>query len=765
VAAGLTQEDLAERAGISRRGISDLERGARDRPWRETVQLLTAALGLTGEARSQFEAGARPARVLASVSVEAGSRADAATSRHNLPVQVTSFIGRQRELAQAREILSQTRLLTLTGTGGCGKTRLALKLGEQMVDEYPDGVWLVELAPLTDPSLIPQVIASAIAVRETAGRDLTSVVVAALRARRLLLILDNCEHLIDQCAKFADTVLRRCPQIHVLATSREALGIGGEVSWPVPSLAVPEADAIPSPAELSLNEAVGLFAERARLVRHGFTVTNQNAAPIVQICQQLDGIPLALELAAARLKGLSAERLASRLDQRFQLLTGGSRAAMPRQQTLAATIDWSYELLSEPERRLFQRLGVFVGGFNLDSAEAVGGGAEVLYLLLRLVEKSLVLVEPGEDGADRYRLLETLRQYALEKLAASGEAEAVHRRHQAHYFAQAEAAGREFWGSRMATWYSWLQRDLNNVRAALRWATDPGEVDRALRVCGALTSILYYQGHPSETRRWVDELLARSPPGSATVGRGRALISLGSLAWNQLDLDQADTFLDEALTILRQRDDHEGIAEALGWKAYVAIDRESYLVARALAEEAVTVLPPQHYSAFPIFHILGNAYFYLGDYPRARAAFEQDVSRRDSVEQWSNAANFYWLGNVATATGNYGEARRHYAESMRWRLQVDRKIGVAFTLSGLAGLAAAQGHLARSVRISSAAARLCELSGVPPQRTQQGYIRGKLPEIRETLGAVPYDAAWAEGRGMTLEQAVDYALRDGGPEG
>jgi tetratricopeptide (TPR) repeat protein len=299
---------------------------------------------------------------------------------------------------------------------------------------------------------------------------------------------------------------------------------------------------------------------------------------------------------------------------------------------------------------------------------------------------------------------------------------------------------------------------LNNVRAALRWATDTGEVDQALQLCGALCDILYYQGNPSESRRWVDELLARSTPGSPTVGRGRALVSLGTLAWNQLDLDQADTLLDEALAILRQCDDLAGIADALTTKAAIAIDRGAHAVARELAEEAIAVQRPLPGSSKTTRQFLAQAFFYLGDYPRARAAIEEDIARRGSVEDTSQASNFDWLGHIATATGDYPEARRLYADSLSRRLKIDRKLGVAFTLSGLAGLAAAQGQLARSVHLSGAAARLCELSGVPAHRTQQGYIRGKLPEIRETIGAASYDAAWSQGQTMTLEQTVAYAL-------
>jgi predicted ATPase len=705
---------------------------------------------------------------------------------HNLPIPLTSFIGRERELVEVKSRLEaglpEARLLTLTGTGGCGKTRLALQVARDLVESYPDGVWLVELAPLSDPALVAQTVASTLDVHAEASRPILTALVDALRSRRLLLILDNCEHLIDPCARLADALLRSCPDVQILATSRESLGIDGEVSWRIPSLEIPTADAELPVDELVQNECVRLFAERARTALPGFSVTSQNASAVVQICRRLDGIPLALELAAARLKGLSVEQLASRLDQRFRLLTGGSRAALPRQQTLAALVSWSYDLLTDQERILFNRLAVFVGGWTLEAAEVVCGdeGVEagrpsaasaspepltsipsddVLDLLLRLVDKSLVVAEPGDEGADRYRLLETLRQYALEHLAASGEGEVIRARHAGHYLQLAEEGARELWGPQLPFWWARLQLELNNVRAALRWAIDPGDVEHALRLCGALGGFLQRRAQPGESRRWLAELLAAPAAAQPTAGRGRALLSAGVLAWDQLELEQADALLDEALSILRARADQNGIVQALWLKARVAIARGAFAGGRALAEEALAIGQATGDAELGLpLHVLGQAYFYLGDYPAARACFEQDIAARGSAEQPFQAPSLNWLGNIATACGDYATAGVRYAESMRLRLTIDRKIGVAFTLSGLAGLATAQGQLRRSVRISGAASRLCELSGVPSHRTQEGYIRGRLPGIREALGAAAYDAAWAEGRAMTLAQAVAYGL-------
>jgi non-specific serine/threonine protein kinase len=701
----------------------------------------------------------------------------APASRHNLPVPLTSFVGREREIAEISVLLgagpTETRLLTLTGTGGCGKTRLALQVARGRIDAYADGVWLVELAAIADPALVAPTVASVLDVHSAAQQPIQTALIAALRPRRLLLILDNCEHLIDPCAQLADAILRSCPDVQILATSREALGIAGEISRRVPSLAIPPLDLSASFDELAQNECARLFAERARAVSPGFVLTTQNAGAVSQICQRLDGIPLALELAAARLKGLSVEQLAARLDQRFRLLTGGSRAALPRQQTLAAMVGWSYDLLSDPERVLFNRLSVFVGGWTLEAAEAVCGDeeisdpgpgagtprADVLDLLLRLVEKSLVIAEPDVDGEDRYKLLETLRQYGLEKLAASGESEAARERHATFYMAFCEQVSSEFFGPRLDYWYTRLRPELDNVRAAIRWEIDTGEVERALRLCGALGAVFYSLGFPSEMGRWFDELLATPSAKSPTVGRGRALASAAYLAFNQLDLDRADRLGDQALATSRAVGDRSGAARSLALKAIAAIERGNYGVAQdlalaSLAEEPLIGKFTVNDAPYTALAALEQACFYLGDYQKAQEYLNLDLSSRD----WVGWGDIDWRGHLAVATGDYSAARSYYAETMRGRLSVDRKVGVAFTLSGIAGLAAAQGQLDRAVRISGAAARLCELSGVPPQRTQEGYIRGKLPQMRETLGAAVYDAAWEDGQAMTQEQAVAYAL-------
>src|SRR5829696_2051909 len=361
---------------------------------------------------------------------------------HNLRLELSSFVGREKELAEVKRLLADTRLLTLTGSGGCGKTRLALAAATDLLEEFEEGVWLVELAPLADPSLVAQAVGSTLGVREQPGRWPTQTLSNYLGSKKVLLVLDNCEHLVEACAELAEALLRFCPELRVLATSREALGITGEVAWPVPSLSLPDLRRLPDIESLPEYESARLFVERAVAVRPDFVLTEQNAAVVAQVCYRLDGIPLAIELAAARTKVLAVEEVADRLDDCFRVLSAGGRTARPRHKTLHSTMDWSHELLSDEERTLFRRLSVFSGGFSLEAAESVCAGEDVerngvLELLSHLVDKSLVVARE-EGGETRYRLLETVRQYGSERLSESDEAAEFRERHVGYYLALAE---------------------------------------------------------------------------------------------------------------------------------------------------------------------------------------------------------------------------------------------------------------------------------------------------------------------------------------
>jgi predicted ATPase/class 3 adenylate cyclase len=433
---------------------------------------------------------------------------------NNLPAQLTSFIGRETELADLRTLLASNRLLTLTGPGGTGKTRLALQLASEVLDTFAAGAWLIELASVFDPDLVPQTVVATLGVHEQPGRTILDALSDYLRTKSMLLILDNCEHIIGSCARLADVLLRAAPGLRILATSRESLGITGETAFRVPPLTVPDPRERADLDRLAENACVRLFVDRALAADPRFQLTETNAAAVSEICLRLDGIPLAIELAAARIKVIPPEQIATRLDDRFRLLTGGSRAALERHQTLAALIDWSHDLLSEPERVLLRRLSVFAGGWSLDAAQAVCNGvlAEgTLETIARLADKSMVVVErPLETAEGRYRLLETIRQYARDKLLASAESEQVRDRHLEYFLHFAEAIEPKLRGAEQLVWLSRVETEHDNLRTALAWSLESGKSGSALRLAGALSYFWELRGYLAEGQKWLQEALSSS---------------------------------------------------------------------------------------------------------------------------------------------------------------------------------------------------------------------------------------------------------------
>ena len=532
----LTQEQLAERAGLSERGIQDLERGLVT-PRRDTVERLVFALELLGEPRAAFDAAVQSAPRAREVP---GRGRQTTAARTNLPRQMTSFVGREQALADIHDLLAVNRLLTLTGAGGVGKTRLALEVAATATERFRDGVWLVELAPIADPGHVAQTVAEALDIKERPGRHVNEALVAALESRELLLVLDNCEHLVAACAELAERLLRVCPNLRILTTSREALGASGEVRWLVPSLALPSLGsgrAVTSPGDaterLVTAEAVRLFVERARAAHSSFRVTDREAEAIAEVCRTVDGIPLAIELAAAWVRVLPVEQIAARLTHGSDLLISHARTVVPRQRTLRATIQWSYDLLEHPERELFEELCVFRGGWTLDAAEAVSGAPDTLARLARLVDQSLVLAEPDDSGGIRYRVLEPVRQFAEEGLETRRAAKRARDRHARYFLGLAEHAQVALWGvNQRGSWIPRLAREHDNMRAALRWLIDTGDAERAQLMgaypCAALDVHLPRARSASVAVRtaghafWCDRDTpdASSPPGRRT-GRGR----------------------------------------------------------------------------------------------------------------------------------------------------------------------------------------------------------------------------------------------------
>jgi predicted ATPase/class 3 adenylate cyclase/Tfp pilus assembly protein PilF len=679
---------------------------------------------------------------------------------HNLPVQVTRFIGREKEMAEVKDLLSATRLLTLTGAGGIGKTRLALQIAAELLEGYEDGVWLADLASLSDPALVLPTVAAALGVREEPGRPLAHTVVDYLKPRRLLLLLDNCEHLLPACAALAEAILRGCPDVQVLATSREGLNIAGERIYRLPSLALPvegcwlrvEGGSLTStlnqqPSTLLESEAVRLFVDRAAAAVPTFAVTNHNAPAVAQVCYRLDGIPLALELAAARLKTLSVEAIAERLDDRFRLLTGGSRTALPRQQTLRALIDWSYDLLSEPERMLLRRLSVFAGGWTLEAAEAVGssqwsvvsegsqetegrrqeaGGREaaegqgeggfpnpqldVLDLLAALESKSLVVYEERE-GEGRYRLLETVRQYCWARLVAAGEVALVRDRHRDYFVELAERAETELQGPHQRVWLERLEAEHDNLRAAREWCLsdkDEGGPPRGhpkdesdplhpssfilppfvLRLVRALERFWIMRGTLSEGREWLRELLERGSTPAAV--RAEACVEAGQFAHYQGDLAAAQALYEEGVTLFRQLDDKPRLAWALNGLGEVTNSRGDHAAARPLYEEGLALFREVGNDggiASALYRLAGLARE-EGDPARARALYEESIALfRRSEDQRSLAPALASLGAVAREQGDDARARALWEESLAFFRQQGDPWALARWLEHLGRLA------------------------------------------------------------------------------
>lgn len=480
--------------------------------------------------------------------------------QHNLPVQSNRFIGRNREIGDVERLADQARMITLTGSGGVGKTRLALQAAQLALGKFPDGIWYVELAPLSDPALLPEAAAVALGVREKPNASFSEAIVEYLRTKELLLILDNCEHLIEASSRLCDSILRGTPKVKLLTTSREPLGIPGEITYRVPSLAVPETNQPSDPEKLAQVEAVQLFVERARAAQPAFALTNANAQDVAQICRKLDGIPLAIELAAARVKVFNPGQIAARLDDRFRLLTGGSRLALPRQQTLRAAIDWSYSLLSEPERVLLRRLSIFAGGWLFEAAEDIcaGGGIdtyEVLDLLTSLVDKSLVVVEEL-DSSTRYGMLETIRQYALEKLAEAGETAGLRDRHLEHYMLFSEQVQPALQGPAQQTWLENLEQDHDNLRLALEWAQEKHAALNQARLAAALWRFWWVRSYFSEGRRWLETALTQDLPAELRV---KCLYRAAFLANYQGDFAHGAELCQQCIELSEQASELEGV--------------------------------------------------------------------------------------------------------------------------------------------------------------------------------------------------------------
>lgn len=763
--AGLTQQELAERAELSVDAIGLLERGARQRPQRHTLQQLAAALGLADAERSRLASAARR-----------GERPARAMSPPALPLPATTFVGRAAEVAALTRRLgsSPQRLVTLTGPGGVGKTRLALEVATRLADRFADGVAFVQLSPLREPDLVPQVIARALGVAERSDGTALRALTAALHARRLLLVLDNCEHLLSAAPLVAE-LLAACPRVVVLATSRAPLHLSAEQQYLVAPLDVAEPTSDAGWEALARQPAVALFTQRAAAAAPGFVLTSDIARDVTAICRRLDGLPLAIELAAAWVKVLPPHALLARLDRALPLLTGGSRDLPARQRTLRETIAWSADLLSPDERTLLHCLAVFAGGWTLPDAEAVGAvdgeSAAVLPRLAALIDASLVQAPTSTTdvvGEPRYTLLETVREYAGELLRASGQEESVNRRHAAAMLALVEEAQPHLVGPVEGAWMERLEEEGDNLRAALRWALERSESDVAERFAAVLWRLWATRGHLSEGRRWLEAVLTLTAADGKTAGSAEPIAPLrramlqhvtGNLARVQGDYARAEALYGECLEIRRAHDDRPGISGALINLGITANEQGDHARAIRLYEEAL-----------PLAREVGNPYgiaFGLTAYgeavqasghpTRAAALFEEGLDWFRRIDHtWGIALASTRLGDAVLGHGDRVRAAALHREALALSGGLGDPRSAVDALEGLAH-AEAGTDAALAAHLLGAAAALRDRLGTPRPPSRRTDHQRAVAATRAALGDADYVSTYAEGEVLTFEQALAVA--------
>jgi predicted ATPase len=730
------------------------------------------------------------------------------TSRHNLPAQLTSFIGREQEIAQAQELFASTRILTFIGPGGTGKTRLCLQVAAEQISEFKDGVWLIELAQLADPTYILSTVASAFNIRELQGARLIDTVTDYLRGKQLLLVLDNCEHLIETCARLSDHFLQACPKLKIITSSREALGINGETVYRVPSLSLPQdVEDLRDAGQLMEYEATRLFSERASKANPQFALTKENASSVTQICKRLDGIPLAIELAAARVKLFTPPQIAERLDDRFRLLTGGSRTALPRQQTLRALIDWSYLTLNEMEQDVLRRLAVFSGGWTFEAAESVAGKMEAMDGLSGLVNKSLVNVEEKEDES-RYRYLETIRQYAMEKLLESGDAVDARNRHLAHFMEYSRRAEENFGTAQRLQWFNRLELEHDNIRSALGWGLE-SDPESALQMVCWLSTFWLSRSYLTEGCNWCQAAISRAERLSTAgpnIGqtRAQAYTALAMLSVNRGDHPTGQIAAKQSVALARQLDDPLTLVHALNFLGFsstflgevtLAFDslHESEAICRTLGygAELANVLQALAYVTMEIhgpkaaeqlqFYmeeslalsqgsmdpeaavrtegILAQLAFYRGDVPEARKRADRMLDlHKDMGDRLSITGHQSEMAHIWRQLGNYKEALVLYRETLPEWQKIGHRGAVAHQLECFAFIAKAQEQGERAVKLMSAAEALRAASNslrTPKERIE--YER-EVAGLRAGMDEKVFKLLWEEGQSMNMEQAIDFAL-------
>jgi predicted ATPase/DNA-binding XRE family transcriptional regulator len=755
----LTQKTFAQRVGCAEITVRRME-ADEYKPSNELALMLFEKLGISESERPQW---VRFARGLAEHPNQR-TTSQIREQKTNLPTSLTSFIGREKEKAEIIKLVKKNRLVSLVGAGGIGKSRLSLQAGFAVLNDFPNGIWLVELAPLSDPALVPQVIATTLGLIEQSSRSPLNILRDFLQSKRTLLIIDNCEHLIQACAQLAETLLHACPDLQILATSREALGVAGENLYLVPTLTTP--DPINATLDtLSQYEAVQLFLERAQSAVADFSLTQDNASAVAQVCYHLDGIPLAVELAAARVKLLRVEEIAAHLHDRFRLLTSGARTALPRHQTLQALIDWSYELLSEPERRLLCDLSVFAGGWTLEAAEAVCAREEIeqyeiLDLLTQLVNKSLVIAERKQGRETRYGLLETIRQYMQRKLHESGGGVQIRSWHARYYMYLAEEAEPKLSSNEQVRWLARLDQELDNLRAAIGYALSNDEMMVALRLEGALWYFLYIRGYHDEGRLYMKETLSRSDAMKPVASRAKVLNGAGFIAWVQSDYDEARSLLERGLIIGRELDDKSSIAVSLRYLGAVALSTGEFAFARSCLKEVLS-MPLQLIGSDGLgwsLNFLGDLEIHRGDYDEAKVLFERSVVLLRQLDAKDLLAYpLRRLGQLALRRNDPVTAKALCRESLELNLRVGDRRAVAACLAGMATISLEERKYERAATLLGVVDAQLDKLTAPLFYTDRVVYEHTLQLLHEALDEKIYSAAYAIGRAMPLEQAIALA--------
>lgn len=673
--------------------------------------------------------------------------------QHNLPFQVSTFIGREKELDEIAALIADHRLVTLTGTGGIGKTRLSLKVGEQLLNDYPDGIWLLELASLGDPARVPQTVAALFNIIEGPEESPTEKLIHALRSKAILLILDNCEHVLDACAQLANALLRNCPNLKLLATSREALGITGEALYHVPSLALPDVRQVLE--NLLEYESIQLFDERARLLQKNFSLTMENAYSIAQICRRLDGIPLAIELAAARVNMFSTEQIAARLNESLNLLTRGNRTTLSRHQTIRASIDWSWKLLSESEQALLRRLAVFAGGWTLEGAEAVGTDEmDVPDLLSNLVEKSLVLLNSGNE---RYRMLETVREFALERLKDAKEEETARNRHLDLFVAMAEEAEPKLFGREQGIWIKKLGDEQENLIAANDWCNSSNSrTALGFRLLGGIRYYWAYAGLAKLGFKMYCEALAKNTENKNTLGAGLTYDG-ASIYAVMLGDPLLSGLVEKSISIFQAHGDHVRLAMALTRKAWAQVNLGKRLEAIELYYEAITI-GRQIDDKRPISSALNNLaelYSIDEEYEKATPLYEEaleiDREREDPTGIVLGLVN---ISRNALMQGKLDQVRSQLAEAARLADETHLREYLQFSIEATAILRFTLGGRLEGARLFGAAEMELKKKGYQLDPTDKKFSVFWAAKMRENLGEEDFSTAMNEGGKVSYEETI-----------